>query len=98
MVFAVEFSPRARKHVEALRKRDQQIILDAIAVQLTHEPHRPTKNRKRVEDNQLAPWELRVGNFRVFYDVDQTAELVVIVAVGKKIHNTLQIGGEELEL
>ena len=98
MAFAVEFSPRAREHVETLRKRDQQIILDAISVQLTHEPQQPTRNRKRLEDNQLAPWELRVGRFRVFYDIKETAKLVVIVAVGKKKQNVLQIGGEELAL
>jgi hypothetical protein len=37
-----------------------------------------------------------VGNFRVFYDVGELE--VVIVAVGKKTHNVLRIGGEEIEL
>jgi hypothetical protein len=36
MAFSVEFSPRTRDNLKALRKRDQQIILDAIAVQLIH--------------------------------------------------------------
>jgi len=39
-----------------------------------------------------------VGPFRVFYDVDSDAERVVILAVGKKEHNRLFIGGEEIEL
>ena len=98
MAFEIELSPRAREHVKALRKRDQQTILDAIEVQLRYQPDQETRNRKPLEDNPLAPWELRVGDFRVFYDVKRAENLVVIVAVGKKIHNTLRIGGEEVQL
>src|SRR5262245_25859408 len=67
MAFKVEFSPRARDNLKKLRKRDQQIILDAIASQLTDQPDQSTRKRKRLEDNLLSPWELRVGDFRVFY-------------------------------
>ena len=55
-------------------------------------------NRKRLEDNPLAPWELRVGDFRVFYDVSPDERHVLVVAVGQKTHNTLRIGGEEIAL
>jgi mRNA-degrading endonuclease RelE of RelBE toxin-antitoxin system len=72
--------------------------VDAIEVRLTHEPGKPTRNRKRLEDNPLAPWELRVGDFRVFYDVEGDHATVVILAVGRKLHNRLFIGGEEIEL
>src|SRR5438105_7335689 len=98
MAFTIEFSPHARDHLKQLRKRDQQILVDAIAVQLAHQPDQPTRHRKRLEDNPLAPWELRVGDFRVFYDVNADENFVAIVAVGKKSHNTLQIGGEEVQL
>jgi hypothetical protein len=46
----------------------------------------------------LAPWELRVGDFRVFYDVILEKATVVVVAVGQKVHNKLFIGGEEIVL
>jgi|SRR6516165_5726164 mRNA-degrading endonuclease RelE of RelBE toxin-antitoxin system len=98
MPFAVEFSKRARQNIIALRKRDQQIIYDAIAVQLVHRPNQATRNRKQLEDNPLAPWELRVGHYRVFYDVDPDAAQVVDVAVGKKEGSILRIGGEVIEL
>jgi mRNA-degrading endonuclease RelE of RelBE toxin-antitoxin system len=51
-----------------------------------------------LEDNPLAPWELRVGDFRVFYDVDREGATVVVVAIGQKSHNRLRIGDEEIEL
>jgi mRNA-degrading endonuclease RelE of RelBE toxin-antitoxin system len=55
MAFTVQFSPDARDNFKTLRKRDQQIILDGIAVQLTHQPGLPTRNRKPLQDNPLAP-------------------------------------------
>lgn len=49
--------------------------------------------------NPLAPWELRVGNLRVYYDVNEDPEPVVqIRAVGIKEHNELRIGGEAYKL
>lgn len=98
MRFDIEFSARARENLLQFRKRDQQIILDAISVQLTHQPNHPTRHRNRLEENPLAPWELRVGDFRVFYDVIPEVRKVVVVAVGQKWHNVLRIGGQEIEL
>jgi len=98
MAFAIEFSPDARDHLRWLRKRDQQIVIDAVAAQLTHQPDQPTGHRKPLKENTVAPWELRIGDFRVFYDVVHDDEVVVIVAVGQKTHNQLRIGGEEIEL
>ena len=89
MQFAIEFSTPAR---------DQQVVTDAIETRLTHEPDKPARNRKQLADNRLAPWELRVGDFRVFYDIKVDRATVVIVAVGRKVHNRLIIGGEEIEL
>jgi mRNA-degrading endonuclease RelE of RelBE toxin-antitoxin system len=98
MAFAIELSPVAREHLKAFRKRDQQILVDAMTTQLTHQPNRPTRNRKQLQPNSLAPWELRVGTFRVFYDVNTDAERVIVVAVGQKSRNILRIGGEEIQL
>jgi mRNA-degrading endonuclease RelE of RelBE toxin-antitoxin system len=98
MAFEIEFSPHAHDYFKGLRKRDQRIVIDAIAVQLTHQPHQQTQHRKMLEGNPIAPWELRVGNFRVFYDVDPEVERVIIVAIGHKVHNRLRIGEEEVEL
>jgi mRNA-degrading endonuclease RelE of RelBE toxin-antitoxin system len=98
MRFAIEFSGRARDNLKSLRKRDQQVVVDAIEGHLAYEPGKPARNRKLVEDNPLAPWELRVGDSRVFYDVNVAEATVVVVAVGHKVHNRLRIGGEEIEL
>ena len=98
MAFDIEFSDRARENLKEFRKRDQQILVDAIAAKLTDEPDKPTRQRKKLQDNELAPWELRVGDFRVFYDINSDQEIVVVLAIGKKTHNILRIGGEEIDL
>ena len=98
MAFAIELSARARANLQRLRKRDQQIIMDTIDAQLTHQPLTPTSRRKKLQENPFAPWELRIGSFRVFYDVIADDEKVVVLAVGHKVHNILWIGDEVLEL
>ena len=58
-----------------------------------------TRNRKLLRPNPVAPWELRIGDLRVFFDVEEEPDAVVHVrAVGLKQHNILRIGGEVFEL
>jgi hypothetical protein len=49
--------------------------------------------------NPLAPWELRIGTLRVYYDVeDATQPKVYIRAVGIKERNRVRIAGESIAL
>jgi hypothetical protein len=44
-------------------------------------------------------WELRIGALRVYYDVrEQPDALVIVKAVGIKQRNRIFIGGEEVTL
>jgi mRNA-degrading endonuclease RelE of RelBE toxin-antitoxin system len=96
--FVIQFSPQALDHLRYFPKRDQQIILNAIEVHLSDQADKQTRKRKKLEENPLAPWELRLGDFRVFYDIDSEKPLVIIVAIGKKNHNILRIAGKEVLL
>ena len=49
-------------------------------------------------DNPVARWELRIGKYRVFYEVYENTSTVAVGAVGFKVHNVLYIRGEEVEL
>jgi len=97
MTFAIEFTQTAADHVRAFRKFEQQMVLDAVEEQLRHEPMTETRNKKRLGSNDLSNWELRVGKFRVFYDVilENEQQAVKIKAVGYKEHNKLYVGGKE---
>ena len=77
--------------------------MDAVDDQLRHQPDVPTRRRKRMRPNPVAPWELRVGGYRVFYDLVPEAEEtgepeVVVLAIGLKVRDRVWIGGEEHEL
>lgn len=99
MEFELEFSPDAWGHLQGFSARDRGILLDEINAQLRYEPNLETRNRKPMKESLLATWELRVGKFRVFYDVhDNTVKIVSILAIGYKIHNQLFIGGRKFEL
>jgi mRNA-degrading endonuclease RelE of RelBE toxin-antitoxin system len=80
-------------------KRDRVIVLDAVDLQLGHQPNLETRNKKLLRPNPLAPWELRIGDLRVFYDIEEETEAVVhIRAVGIKEHGVLRIRGEAFDL
>ena len=68
-------------------------------MQLKNEPLREARNRKQLRPNPLAPWELRVGLLRVFYEVDALeSELVNILAIGIKKGNQLIVSGKEIQI
>jgi len=99
MAFLIIYSPEALEHLEALPKATQTLVVDQVDEQLTQEPMLPTRKRKVLRPNPVAPWELRLGDIRVFYSVqDQPAPLVKIAAVGIKQHNQLWIGKERIDL
>ena len=99
LLYRIEYSPDAEDHLRTLTTRQQRIVLDAVDEQLVHQPTVETRNRKPMRPNPLAPWELRIGNLRVYYDIEQEPERVVIVlAVGLKLRKRVRIGGEEIEL
>ena len=82
-----------------LTARQQGLVLATVDKQLMHQPTVETRNRKPMRPNPLAPWELRIGNLRVYYDVEEAPELVVFIrAVGIKERNRVRIGREVIEL
>jgi len=99
LAFEIEYSPDAEDHLRALKARQRSTVLDEVDIQLTHQPDIETRNRKPMRPNPVAPWELRVGDLRVYYDIAyEPAKRVLVRAVGIKTGNTVRIGGEEMKL
>jgi mRNA-degrading endonuclease RelE of RelBE toxin-antitoxin system len=97
--YDIKFAAYVRRHLEALTAGERSTALDAIERQLLHEPLVETRNRKPLRPNPVAPWELRIGKLRIFYEVAPGDSGVVrIVAVGKKERNVVRIAGKEIEL
>jgi len=73
--------------------------LARVVARLSHEPGAESRNRKRMRPNPLAPWELRIGELRVYYDVvTGPSPQVVVVAVGVKRRARVLVGRREYRL
>lgn len=99
MAYKIDFADSTKEHLKCLTANQRATIFDAIKKQLIHEPFAETRNRKNLRENPIAPWELRIGDLRVFYDLSpDESNVVEIVAVGVKTGNRLLIAGKEIRL
>ena len=96
--YQIEVTEEAATDLQCYTAYERQIVVSQIRIQLLHEPLVATKNRKPLRENPIAPWELRIGKYRVFYKVEEDAQTVVIISVGHKEHSVLMIRGKEVEL
>lgn len=98
MKYRIEYSPVTEAHLRALTKRQQVIVLDTVEKQLQYQPAVEAMNRKLMRPNPVAPWELRIGNLRVYYDIDEEEYTVYILAVGVKERTNVKIGKRVIKL
>jgi len=97
--YRIEYSPDTEDHFRALTKHQQVTVLDTVEKQLQYQPAIETRNRKPMRPNPIAPWELRIGNLRVYYDIEDDPEYVVYIrAIGIKERNNVKIGKEVIKL
>jgi mRNA-degrading endonuclease RelE of RelBE toxin-antitoxin system len=89
-MFTIEYAAGVADDLVELRAFDRQRIIDTI-----HEPAKATRNKKTVVglefpwEHAEPVWELRIGQFRVFYDVANDKMLVTVRAVRRKpLHTT----------
>ena len=97
MTFDVKLVPSADQDLNFYGARDQRVILDAIEEFLEVDAELESRRRRPLRPNPLAPWELRIGDYRVFYEIT-AARLVRVLAVGHKVHNDLFIRGQKVEI
>jgi len=88
--YTIEYAEGVEDDLAVLRAFQRKHVLDSIDKQLTHEPMRETRNRKMLPGlippwEHIEPvWELRIGEYRVFYDVDEANSTVTVRAVRHK--------------
>jgi mRNA-degrading endonuclease RelE of RelBE toxin-antitoxin system len=90
MAYEIFIHEIGEEELRQLRTFDRVRVLDEIAEQLMHQPTLANRRRKCLEN--LSPsfehappiWELRVGAFRVFYDVDDESKQVHVRAIREK--------------
>lgn len=90
VAYDIEITDLAVEELKDIRVFDRRRVADAIRDQLTHQPTVTTRNRKQLDalvrefEHTPPVWELRVGEYRVFYDVDEEDEIVYVRAVRRK--------------
>lgn len=94
MAYKISITTVADSHLQALPVREQRIVQKAVAARLQEFPSQPTRAIKQLRPNPYAEYELRVGNLRILYNVEEEHE-VVILLIGRKVGNKLIVAGEE---
>jgi mRNA-degrading endonuclease RelE of RelBE toxin-antitoxin system len=90
MAYEIVVHELAVEELAAIRSFDQRRLITEIREQLTDHPGVPTRRRKCLVDlepafeHETPVWELRVGDFRVFYDVQDDERRVHVRAVRRK--------------
>jgi len=93
-MYQIEFTPDAIEDLTYFRKFEQNIIVNAIQTKLPYEPTIPTRNCFRRDPPTIADWELRVREFRVFYNVQEIVQVVRIERIGEKPNNVVFFRGQ----
>jgi mRNA-degrading endonuclease RelE of RelBE toxin-antitoxin system len=89
-MYEIRYSPDVAEDLDDLKIFLRRQILDSVDEQLAHTPTRATRRRKLLQglippfDADPPVWELRVGEYRVFYDVDEIEQIVYVRAVRHK--------------
>jgi mRNA-degrading endonuclease RelE of RelBE toxin-antitoxin system len=89
-MYRILFSKDVADDLGHVTAKQRARILNRIEVQLKHEPTRQSRNRK-ILVGLVPPWEhvepiwqLRVGEYRIFYDVDELRSTVIVRALRRK--------------
>jgi len=93
------FSPDAVRQFKKLRAYDRSAIIDGVQKHLVEaEPDETTRNKFRLRrSSDVADYELRLGDLRLFYRIAPSGEIIVTV-IGVKEGDKLFVEGEEFEL
>ena len=79
MIYALRILPRAEKELSALDSRPYDSVKKKIDA-LRDEP-RPPGCRKLAD---YRGWRIRVGDYRVVYEIDDAARTVTVLRVGHR--------------
>ena len=84
-MFRVVIHPEAVRELNAIRAFHRRTILSVVRKVLAVEPTLERRSRvKRMRGDFYPPYRLRVGDFRVYYDVDERRSEVLVLHVWEK--------------
>jgi mRNA-degrading endonuclease RelE of RelBE toxin-antitoxin system len=93
--FTVNITNGAEADLRLLSAYARRIVLDGLELHLRHQPTQGTRRIVPLRANPLASWELRLGDYRVLYDVDEASQTVNVLVVGEKRGNRFYVQDRE---
>jgi mRNA interferase RelE/StbE len=89
ITYHILISAGAEQDLKELRAHDRKEILEAMETHLIHEPTKESRSRiKKLTPPAISQYRLRVGDYRVYYDVEETDHQVLIIQVYEKGRRT----------
>ena len=96
MRYEIILAPEAVDDLKHLSAGDRSTIRDAIETHLRYEPKKVSKSRiKRLRGISRPEYRLRVGEFRIFYDVKNNEVEVLSIVPKPRASEWLERYGEE---
>ena len=85
MALEIEVTEQAESDLDGIRPFYRKQIINAMESHLRHAPEVTSRSRiKRLRSVDSPGYRLRVGEFRVFYDVDRVDQRVIVLRVLSK--------------
>jgi mRNA interferase RelE/StbE len=91
MRYEIVLSPEAIEDLKSFRARDRAELKEAMEAHLRSEPTKTSRSRiKRLRGIARPGFRLRVGDFRVFYDVTEDEVQVLAVVLKSEAGSWLE--------
>jgi mRNA interferase RelE/StbE len=82
MEYEIVITRAADEDLDVLSAYDRKSVLDAIESHLRHQPKQESRSRiKKLAQPAISEFRLRVGDFRVYYDVIDDDRRVVVLHI-----------------
>lgn len=94
--FQIDITKGAEDDLGWFRAYARRLILDGMEIHLRYEPMVGSRKIRQLRPNPVAGWELKLGDFRVLYDIAEEQRVVTVQVVGEKRGNRLIVQGQEL--
>jgi mRNA-degrading endonuclease RelE of RelBE toxin-antitoxin system len=99
MPYRIVLRREAQTDLQTLTAAQAAQVRRALPRYLADQPAAPSALRRCLDPNPLgAPWELRLAELRVFYEVDDGTRTVRVLRVGVKPRETLSLRGTPFDM
>src|SRR5262245_46501766 len=98
MVWKVALARSVIGDLQWFGRKEGRKVLQAAQERLATDPQEDSRNMKSLRPNPVAQRELRLfGNYRLLFNLSESAQTVTIVLAGEKRGNALLVRGKEFQ-